>query len=470
MRAKNSKELVAVVGGGLAGLECALGLAKNGHSVEIFEVGNQTRKRHVDWDLSEYPGDEKTRSWSCDGWGKGSGLPSRLGGRSFCYHGVFLEPSALHDSWGGDWKHRLEGEKGLFNTVKNQLSDRYTELNCHSNDFLTRSHKLSHVPQAARFVKGVGFEAYSPLHYLEDYIKTNQVKVTRARVSSLRCRTDSVSIHMVLPNGDLAVSSEFNRVILAASSICNVQILAASIGQDIVTRITDHFCVGAFVKFRGGKNLIPFRHKKLWSGYWRLPHLSSNIFVAEKQPLPNGDRIIELSAIVEQAGNSDNYSTLSVTKLGAEEWGTHIHGNILLSDLERLRMVRAEISSLAEDIAEQKIAKLESSFCGSGSASGIKAPDTRFNDYDEAFRSAKQHPKSGVLSEFELPFGSFEHEACTHPLNDKCGNLTIGRDLAVENLSGVYVVGPGAFPRLSEANPALTIVAMSRWLADSFEY
>ncbi|EMF57032.1 MULTISPECIES: hypothetical protein [Streptomyces] len=37
----------------------------------------------------------------------------------------------------------------------------------------------------------------------------------------------------------------------------------------------------------------------------------------------------------------------------------------------------------------------------------------------------------------------------------------------VEGLPGVHLAGPGNFSRAGAANPALTIIAMSRWLGDA---
>src|SRR6185369_8907020 len=94
---------IAIVGGGMAGLETAVALAsKNSRSslhVTVFERGT-----------SRYPGDKKSKRRSTDGWGQGGGLAEELGGRSLRYQGVFLEieEGALR-AWPQEWQKRLTG-------------------------------------------------------------------------------------------------------------------------------------------------------------------------------------------------------------------------------------------------------------------------------------------------------------------------------------------------------------------------
>jgi hypothetical protein len=107
----------------MAGLELAVALAqRRGVYVEIIERGPALRRDHVEWDRASYPGDQKSRHWSGAGWGAGGGLSERLGGRSLCYHGVFLgiEPQALRD-WPPGWQRLLGGEDALYQAVPAEL-------------------------------------------------------------------------------------------------------------------------------------------------------------------------------------------------------------------------------------------------------------------------------------------------------------------------------------------------------------
>jgi choline dehydrogenase-like flavoprotein len=66
---------------------------------------------------------------------------------------------------------------------------------------------------------------------------------------------------------------------------------------------------------------------------------------------------------------------------------------------------------------------------------------------------------------YDFPYGAYEHESSTHPIGAP-GPLTITNDLELKELPGVYLLGPGNFVPPGAANPALTIMAMSRMLAD----
>lgn len=449
MQNRTSRPRVAVVGGGLAGLECALGLLKEGCSVEVIEVGHQSRKRHVYWDPSKHIGDDKVQRWTSEAWGAGGGLSERFGGRSLCYHGVFLEPAQpIGPIWGKIWEDRLTGDKGLYKEITAKLADYYTELQspneyAHSNEL-----NLHHVPQAARLDEQARFEAYSPLYELSHFIGLEQLKITKGLATRASLKPDGWRVIVQGSTAEEELDRRFDACVLATSAICNMQILASSLKRDITTTITDHFCIGILVKISDGKKLGPFRHKMIWSGYVPVPELASNIFFSERSQLPTGERIIELTACIEQAGNPDQYSTLSVRRNVEGSPQTHIHGNISVKDVARLELMRAELKCWAEKIAGHSLKQIAA----------------RFSNYDTAMAAIIGSEDSRVFCAYEWPYGAFEHESCSHPIGDTSG-ISISNDLEVLELPGMYVSGPGVFPRLTEANPALTIVAVSQGLA-----
>src|SRR5262249_50804739 len=124
----------------------------------------------------------------------------------------------------------------------------------------------------------------------------------------------------------------FDSCVLASSAIGNVQILASSLRRDLRTTVTDHFCVGAFVRAPPRPSLAPFRHPMLWSGFSRIPELGMNVFVLERPPLANGDRIIQLQSVVEQRGGRGSFSELAVD-VRREGVRSHIRANV--SDADR---------------------------------------------------------------------------------------------------------------------------------------
>lgn len=448
---------IAIIGGGLSGLECALALLQRGVRVDVFEAGDFRRQRHVDWEDGHYLGDKKNVYWNAAGWGTGGGIPCRVGGRSLCYHGVFLEPADIHScGWGSVWRDRLAGPGGLYEAVKKQMQERFGDLFVNA-DRLAYPAGLKHVPQAARIDPGKRFEAYTPITDLHDFLASGHLQLIQTKVVSL------VSVRhgrwAVINAERDRIGGEYDRCILAASAIVNMELLASISKKNLTTTVTDHFCIGMFAKFRGGRPLKAFRHKKIWAGYLPLTNFGANLFVSERRPLDTGERLLELTAVVEQTGNLQDYSTLTVETDGqGRAYLPYIYGNVSLRDLHRMNAVRAELKHLAQKIADVELV----------SASVITrhqpgATEPRLGGYERALQTLLGLDKTEIYCEYELPYGAFEHEACTHPAGS-IGDVSISEDFQVHDLPNIFVAGPGCFPSLSEANPALTIVATSRWL------
>jgi hypothetical protein len=470
IKTNNSAPRIAVIGAGMAGLECVLQAANRGCHVEIFEVGPRTRAHHVNWDTSIHPGDEKSRSWICEGWGPGGGLSERFGGRTLCYHGVLLElePDELAD-WGPVWQRRLGAEGGLYASVLSRLRRDYANLHSDGFNGNVNGYGLHKVPQAARVDAAGRFEAYSPIASINAMIESGQVVLRRGRVLAVSPGTDKSWDVQMSQNGENehVVCSGFDACILAASAIGNIQILARSLARNIKTTITDHFCAGAFLRLPAGSGLAPFRHSMLWSGFANMPELNANIFFLECPPLPNGDRLVELYAVAEQQGGTNAYSELCVDLVGKDSLRTHIRAKISERDEARLNEVHRKTSDWAALLAGSSLEELRSRHGTAAEARSDKhnGSDIRWFKHDAAQIAVRQSDRCNVYSRFELPYGAFEHEACTHPIGDK-GPIPISTDLEVLELPRVYVAGPGLFPRLGAANPALNIIATSHWLGN----
>jgi hypothetical protein len=457
---------IAVVGGGLAGLEFAVAAADGGAAVEVFEAGPRTRTRHVNWDTTTHAGDEKVRSWTSDDWGAGGGLSERLGGRSLCYHGVLigLEQAALA-TWDPAWSGRLVGNRGLYASILDGLRTDFPELEAKAWHPHLAALGLQHVPQAARFDERGRFEAYSPLARALELVADGRIRVTRERVRAVVPEPGGCVVEMARSSG-AELRRGFDTCVLASSAIGNVQILAASLRRDITTTVTDHFCVGAFVRLPSGPSLTPFRHRMLWSGFVAVPKIGMNIFLLERPPLPCGDRIVQLQGVVEQQGGLGSYSELAVEML-PDGVRSHIRANVSEADRALLDAARVEVRRWAERLAGGTVVEVVRDGASRSSAARGKhdGSDAPWFGHDEALEAVAATDVGGVFSQYEVPYGAFEHEACTHPIRNG-GPVPVSPDLEVVELPGVHVAGPGAFPRLGAANPALTIIALSRWLAD----
>lgn len=458
---------IAVVGGGLAGLEVAAAAADGGAAVEVFEAGPRTRTRHINWDTTTHVGDEKVQSWTSDDWGVGGGLSERLGGRSLCYHGVLigLEPAALA-TWDPIWSGRLAGDGGLYASILDSLRADFPELEAREWHPQLAALGLQHVPQAARLDERGRFEAYSPLSRALELGADGRIRVTRGRVRAVVPEPGGCVVE-IERSSEAELRRGFDTCVLASSAIGNVQILAASLRRDITTTVTDHFCVGAFVRLPPGPSLTPFRHPMLWSGFVGVPEIGMNVFFLERPPLPCGDRIVQLQGVVEQQGDLGSYSELTVEML-PDGVRSHIRANVSEADRALLDAARVEVRRWAERLVGGTVVEvvrdgsLRSSAVRNGKHDGS---DARWFGHDDALEAVAATDVAGVFSQFEVPYGAFEHEACTHPISDG-GPVPVSPDLEVVELPGVHVAGPGAFPRLGAANPALTIIALSRWLGE----
>jgi len=457
---------IAVVGGGLAGLEFAVAAADGGAAVEVFEAGPRTRTQHVNWDTATHAGDEKVRSWTSDDWGAGGGLSERLGGRSLCYHGVLIgiEAAALA-TWDPVWSRRLAGGRGLYASILNGLRADFNELDAKEWQPNIGALGLQHVPQAARLDDRGRFEAYSPLVRTLELVADGLIRVTRGRVRAVVPEPGGCVVEIERSSG-VELRRGFDNCVLASSAIGNVQILAASLRRDITTTVTDHFCVGAFVRLPSGPSLTPFRHPMFWSGFVAVPEIGMNVFFLERPPLPCGDRIVQIQALVEQQGGLGSYSELTV-KMLPDGLHSHICANVSAADRVLLEAARVEVRRWAERLAGGVVVEVVRDRSSRSSGAGEKEDgrDARWLGHDEALEAVTATDVAGVFCQYEVPHGALEHEACTHPMGDG-GPVPVSSDLKVVELSGVYVVGPGAFPRLGAANPALTIIALSRWLGD----
>ncbi|TQV82935.1 NAD-binding protein [Aliikangiella coralliicola] len=454
---------LCVVGGGLSGLEFALHAAIKGKRVHIYEAGPSLRKKHVNFDTRKLAGDEKKRHWTSDeNWGLGGGISERLGGRSLCYHGVMIpiEDEAL-SSWPVAWRRILTGEKGLYRQVSNLLSQSYPEMSRKQKE----GTQLSHTPQAAKLTDDGKFFAYSPLYSLESFLNDGVITIERANIAKISQSTDG--FYLTDNQGKTVNRSGFSKCVLATSAIVNNAIIANSIEKSFSSKITDHYCLGIFVKVDGGKPVGEFRHQMIWTGYSEHHDLSSNIFVLERPRAEDGDRILEFMAVMEQSPLHSDLSQLNCHYSGGKA-SLKIDSHHSKSDIDIFNKIAKRLVAFASEVLGVELKPLTGSVEVESSGKFFKSSgkDIRWDEYNHSLDTLNTTEQSNVYSRFSLPYGSFEHESCCHAIGSE-GPSALTEELELTTMPGVYAIGPGAFPRLGIANPALTICAVSRWLASN---
>ncbi|MDP2574902.1 NAD-binding protein [Vibrio penaeicida] len=450
---------LCVVGGGLSGLEFALYAAVSGKRVHIYEAGPSLRQEHVHFDTRVLMGDEKLRPWTANNhWGQG-GISERLGGRSLCYHGVMLplEEAALA-SWPKSWQQILAGKNGLYPELTQGFSSQFPEMTPSNPvaDFLT------HVPQAARFMEDGRFTSYSPMHSLESFIRDGVITIERAKIAKVA--KSNGQFYLTDTSGKTVNQTGFSKCVLAASAMVNTAIIASSLGQSFTSELTDHYCLGIAVKVKEGTEIGTYRHEMLWHGYSKHHDLNANIFVVERPRTPDGDRLLLLMAVVEQNPEDSPLSQLRCQVSGGKaELAIDAHHSEC--DIDNYNKVANRLVEFAREKLNVDLRALSPTEDEKQGKHFKSFADSSIQDeFDIALNSLDTTSQTNVFTRFTFPYGAYEHESACHPLAGK-GVNALTEELELAAMPGLYAIGPGAFPRLGIANPALTICAMSRWLA-----
>ncbi|WP_027253230.1 hypothetical protein [Photobacterium halotolerans] len=444
-----------VVGGGLSGLEFALYSAIQGNKIVIYEAGPDLRKEHVHCDTRVLQGDEKKVHWTADEHWAIGGISERLGGRSLCYHGVMLplEPQALA-SWPEVWQQRLNGHDGLYRRLQKEFTGKYPEM--------TRQQPvgmpLIHAPQAAVVGENAAFSSYSPLYQLEPFIRDGVIRIERATVAKVEKKPEG--FFLIDQEGRTVNPLPFDKCILSASALVNNKIISTSLEKSTTAQVTDHYCIGIAVKIGQGERIAQYRHEMLWHGFSEHHDLNTNIFVVERPNLDSGDRLLLLMAVVEQNPHQSEFSQLHC-HYSQGQTKLEIQSHHSEAGIENYNRVARRIVEFA---SEQLSADLVPLFDTPTEQSGAFFGSTESTEIEQALAALSETEQSNVYTRFIFPYGSYEHESCTHPIGGT-GDIALTNDLELTAMPGVYAIGPGAFPRLGIANPAFTICALSRWLA-----
>jgi choline dehydrogenase-like flavoprotein len=443
---------IAVVGSGMAGLEAACHLVADDTEVTIFEGGPSVRESHVDWDRNSYDGDDKVPHWRTHNWGDGTGGQRKLlGGRSLFYHGVMLpiEEWALQD-WPETWQRRLTDKGGLYDATNQEIK----------KDFLwfqrlevlggLEAFGFKSVPQAVK-LRPRGTKVYTPLQEVLRRKREGALQITNGNVESLEQERGSWTIHATGADGERSRYKGYDACVLAASAIGNIAILASSLDTQITTPITDHLSVGAILNVAGDDPLVTAPFPRFWGGYLPDSDVRGNFFIQTLWQPNAADRErqhwrIDISAVLEQDLSHLESKVVAVpTKSGRAD--VIVEGKLSSDDYVRIDQAKARIYEIAQQV--------------SNPSREIHALDGQ-DDYEETLASQLQRPL-GTMAYYAYPYGGFEHESSTHPIAGR-GDFTVTNDLEVQELPGVFMAGPGNFPRAGAANPALTILALSRGL------
>ncbi|WP_030559525.1 GMC oxidoreductase [Streptomyces aureocirculatus] len=448
---------VAVVGSGMSGGAVAAELARSGVPVIVLEAGPDSGRSHVaakpesavladpgaDADFAPFfapaPGPHYDRR---------CGLRRRVGGRSLYWRGICLpiEPYALTD-WPAAVRQRLgePGGTGLYGQVWEEL-ERWTgralltPLDDRESALLdtVRSRGYGDATVTPRSVRVLGddprgefsWEAYSP--------------VGGVPAASVRDRWPVEDL-VPAPDGTVEVraaggaeSVRARAVVLCAGTVHNARLLAraghrAGVAVPGTYAIVDHLVRG-WVAAVPGEGPVDASVLAVRDAAAR-----SNVMVEITGT--EGTGLLDVWAMGEQLPSP-------ASQFGFDEEGRpHCTVGHSVNDREVLGRQRELLRALADALGV------------AGGADLAAAED--WPDFDTAVSRARRSP--GRAAPYGCRLGSLDHESCSLPL----GGPVVDDTGRVRGLGPLYVAGPSVFPRAGAANPSLTTLALSRYVAEN---
>ena len=297
---------------------------------------------------------------------------------------------------------------------------------------------LSPVAQAASLTADVSgtvgdWSAYTPLDLAQ---RLPNLSIRSGSAVSAVTQSGS-GVRVALVDGS---SIAADICVLSAGAVANVAMLAQSLGATLEVPLCDHLCAGAVIGFRGPSPPAPsLRGEATLLGYVSDPQLRANLFFQELAPHADV-RALDLWVLAEQLPEYASRLTATPTRQGPA--GLTIEPRCDPGDLERLRLAVEQAMRRGEEVL--------------GAAQTV----THMGAESLAIDHACQRPGTWAL--YDRSMGSVDHETCTHAIGKVCEE-----DLSLSEIPGVFLNGPGVFPRAGAANPGLTLLALSDWLAES---
>ncbi|GAA4964795.1 choline dehydrogenase-like flavoprotein [Nonomuraea thailandensis] len=465
---------VIVVGGGMAGLELAGQLHRSGAGeVLVIESGPGLESRHVSQSYPERRAGEVVlrperdrhffRGWEPVGsphFADGSGLRRRLGGRSLYWWGIVvpMDPWALIEPWWpasviADLTGSRRGGASLYAQVAEDLGIPAAALSPGDTRGPGPSFSLAGLDfhPVPRAVRGTGsrWSAYSPLDYWRDPVTASPVRALDGVTIACQHTVERVLLRDGRAAGVRAVRAgdcdpvdiRADAVVLAAGTIENSRLVLRSRANGGTTRqrltgLSDHIVQGFTLTLPAG---AADPAVALPAGHFVSPGDGghrSNLFLGTEE-LASGSVRVEVSTMGEHLPNERSF----VEHRRAPDGTTSVHVGAALAE--------ADEALVAEQ--QQRLGDLWRSL---GARYGLPATPLVFGGF------GTWRPLSGGLVTYASALGTVNHEGCTIRLGD---GLTERHE--VEDVPGLYVLGPATFPRLGAANPSLTTLALSRRLA-----
>jgi glycine/D-amino acid oxidase-like deaminating enzyme len=443
---------VVIIGSGLSGSGIAAELLGHHVPITIVDAGPAGTRRHLAADphtaaMIEPDADPQFQPYSQNSaashYGRSAGIRLRVGGRSLYWRGIALrlESYALA-SWPPELQAALLGDGagniGLYAEVERQL-EAWVGAPCDAPRTATES-RLSvrlqslgfpsarPTPRAVRSRPDGCWSAYSPFAEIPP-------ELVRAQhcLMGLAVRPDGeVDLQLRGPKGGEACRAA--AVVLCAGTVENARIVSRIRKQNSAFPIVDHHAQGWLCAVD--------RHRS------DHDHHAASILVCQddksrinaflERHRIGGHDILDAWSMGEQIPTSR-----ALLCFGDEPCGPRFDVKLTQED----EAVLAAQTSFLASLADAMDLKLDDSM----------AP--RASGFNEALKTAISVP--GVAIPYHCPLGTSDHESCALPIGG--GAVDINAEL--RDFPSVFVAGPCLFPRAGAANPSLTTLALSRYVA-----
>lgn len=375
--------------------------------------------------------------------GCSAGPRIRVGGRSLYWRGIVLRiertvlsywPEILRDALLGDTMFK----RGLYSEVENHLRAWCNQSfdvprNSEEADLVTRMRNLGFpfagpTPRAIRAYHGAHWAAYSPLVD----IPVSAVKAEHDLVEITRRSGRGLNVQFNGPEGPIRYQAE--AVILCAGAVENARIVCKNIPGNRVFHIVDHHAQG----------WVSVRRSRI-----------SSAMEADASVMISQNHTARINSFVE-THHIKGYKVLDAWSMGEQ---IPTDATRLCFDDHNGPRIQVKFTGADEAVlANQKISLATLADLLGITLDAWPLPP-HAQDFDSAVERAMSLPGFGIP--YYCPLGTSDHESCTLPL----GGEIVAPNGELREFESVFVAGPCLFPRAGAANPSLTTLALSMYVA-----
>lgn len=445
---------LAIIGSGISGSAFAASAQAAGADYVVLEAGIDMGRDHIGASIGTQALAEPTQDncfqpflQNSTVYGKNAGYRVRVGGRGLYWRGICLrlEDEALAE-WPESVRQALVGSSlstGYYTAVEHDIQrwmggtsiidPRTATERSMAHALNSAGYLAAPTPRAIRFGDKGTWAAYTPLHAVD----FRKVMPSQQLESVHPLPGNKYQLIIAGEAGRSALITK--RVALCAGTFNNARIIDRLRRQSIARentghcyRILDHVATG-MVRYEQ-RHTAELRDSSVFAGHH--PAAKSNLFV-EQQPMSTG-ALLDIWAMGEQTPSAA--STLTFCD---DVGGVRLDNNAR-NALDSVFRAQRRLVYQTADVLSIRLGEISSPL-----------------DFGNALNLATENPGVGYV--YQATLGELDHE---------CGGLALAGEVVtktgeLDGFPGLVVAGPCLFPRAGAANPTLTTLALTRYVARS---